>query len=251
MSDSRRNFLKKSAILGLTGIASSVLSNEKLIQLENFENNFPQDGTPFTLPALPYAYDAMEPFIDKQTMEIHYSKHHKAYVDKLNGADLSKVNLKISDIQKCKDVNAETPAIIRNNLGGHVNHSLFWTLLKHNQAGEHGEFSGKLSAEIRKSFGSLDNFVKEFSDKAVKIFGSGWCWLIVDKNKKLKITTTPNQDNPWMPVASDQGTPILALDVWEHAYYLKYQNKRADYIAAWWFVVNWEKAEELYISAMK
>jgi Fe-Mn family superoxide dismutase len=135
--------------------------------------------------------------------------------------------------------------VIRNNLGGHYNHSLFWTLLKPNAKGAPNAPAGKLEKAITEHFKSFDNFKKEFAEAAMKIFGSGWCWLII-KDKKLQITTTPNQDNPLMKVAAEQGAIVLALDVWEHAYYLKHQNKRADYITAWWNVVNWEKAQELF-----
>jgi Fe-Mn family superoxide dismutase len=246
MSDNRRNFLKKSTLLGLTGLAGTLIAKDKISQIEDITEQIYQQSLSFTLPPLPYAYDALEPFIDKQTMELHHDKHHKAYIDKLNAADLSVLDLKQSDELKCKSINTTSVAIIRNNLGGHYNHSLFWQLLKPNPQSAANLPSGMINDAIQKSFKSFDDFKKEFSDKALKIFGSGWCWLILDSNKKLIITTTANQDNPLMQVATDKGQPLLALDVWEHAYYLKYQNKRVDYINNWWNIINWDTAETLF-----
>ena len=248
MSDNRRDFLKKSALLSLSGIAGSLLGNGRLNAVERASEQLAAGGAAFTLPNLPYTYDALEPFFDKQTMEIHHSKHHKAYVDKLNAADLSSVNLSLSDYDKCSVIDQMSPALIRNNLGGHYNHSLFWTLLRPNQKNDTNLPVGNISKSINATFKSFDDFKKEFSEKALKLFGSGWCWLIIDEQGKLKLTTTPNQDNPLMKVAADKGRPLLALDVWEHAYYLKYQNKRVDYISNWWSVINWQKVEELYNS---
>lgn len=246
MENNRRDFLKKGALLGLSGLAGALLGKEKINTLETVSAYVQQQGAAFSLPPLPYATDALEPFIDKLTMEIHHGKHHKAYVDKLNGADLTSLDLNKSDEEKCRSIDERTAAVIRNNLGGHYNHSLFWTLLQPNPANKASMPQGPLAEAIINHFKTVDDFKKEFSDKAAKIFGSGWCWLIVDDSGRLKITTTPNQDNPLMRVAAEQGRPILALDVWEHAYYLKYQNKRADYIANWWNVVNWEKANSLF-----
>lgn len=242
MSEKRRDFLKKSALLGLSGIAGKLFSEEKLKVIDSLSN---AEGSKHTLPPLPYAYNALEPFIDAQTMEIHHSKHHKAYVDKLNAAlenykgdhALDKLFMQVSKLD---------PAI-RNNGGGHYNHSLFWQLMQANPEGKKVVPDGKILEAITSQFKSVDEFQKEFSDKALKVFGSGWCWLI-EQNGKLKIVTTPNQDNPLMDVATEKGKPLLALDVWEHAYYLKHQNKRADYIANWWNVVNWTKVNELYTS---
>jgi superoxide dismutase, Fe-Mn family len=243
----RRDFLKKGTLLGLSGLASSLIGKNKIDQIETVSEQFAGEGTLFTLPKLPYSYDALEPFIDKQTMEIHYSKHHQAYVDKLNAAATPQnIDFKVDDAAKCKNITASSLPAIRNNLGGHYNHSLFWTLLKPNPTSQTNLPSGKLAEALNKSFSNFDSFKKEFSDKALKIFGSGWCWLILDDTGALKITTTPNQDNILMQVATDKGMPVLALDVWEHAYYLKYQNKRADYISNWWNIINWEKAEALY-----
>ncbi|UTA70358.1 superoxide dismutase [Emticicia sp. 21SJ11W-3] len=199
----------------------------------------------YTLAPLPYANDALEPHIDKLTMEIHHDRHHKAYVDNLNkaiaGTPLEKTAL--TDI--LKDI-SKHPVAVRNNGGGHWNHTFFWQILGPNASGAP---TGKLAAAINSSFGSFDKFKEEFAKAATTRFGSGWAWLIVDANKKLKITSTPNQDNPLMDVAPDKGTPVLAIDVWEHAYYLKYQNKRADYINAFWNVVNWKKVSENFEAA--
>lgn len=248
MDNNRRDFLKKSAILSLSGLAGSLIGKQSVNRIEK-ASEFINEATRFVQQPLPYAYNALEPFIDAKTMEIHYTKHHKGYVDKLNSADLSTLNLSLSDADKCRTIDASAPAVIRNNLGGHYNHTLFWELMKPNAADAANMPSGKLAAEITRTFKSFDDLKKEFSDKAAKVFGSGWCWLIVDDKNTLKITTTPNQDNPLMKVAAEQGRPVLGLDVWEHAYYLKHQNKRADYIADWWHVVNWQKAEELYSKA--
>jgi len=244
MSDNRRDFLKKGTLLGLSGLASALIGKDKMDKLEEVSNQL--ENTPaFKLPKLPYAYDALEPFIDKQTMEIHYTKHHAAYVNKLNETPSTNIDYMSDDATKCKQLDKLASPVIRNNLGGHVNHSLFWILLKPNPQSAVNLPSGKIAEAITKDFKSFEEFKKEFTEKATKIFGSGWCWLIV-QNGKLKITTTPNQDNPYMQFATDRGTPVLALDIWEHAYYLKYQNKRADYINNWWNIVNWETAEKLF-----
>jgi len=245
MSD-RRDFLKKAGLLGLAGITSKLVSNDQINALENFRKPFDQVN-PFTLPKLPYAYNALEPFIDAKTMEIHYTKHHQAYVNKLNETPSTNLDYSVDDQTKCRSIDQYTSPVIRNNLGGHVNHSLFWTLLKQPfpQEKTGNTPKGKLAEAITKNFKSFEDFKKEFTDKATKHFGSGWCWLI-KQGDKLLITTTPNQDNPLMKVAAQQGEIIMALDVWEHAYYLKYQNKRADYIENWWNVANWDKAGELF-----
>jgi Fe-Mn family superoxide dismutase len=245
MSD-RRDFFKKIGVLGLSGLATKLVSNEQLNALENLGNESVLANA-FALPPLPYAYNALEPFIDAQTMEIHYTKHHQAYVNKLNETASTNLDYQVDDMTKCKSIDAATSMVIRNNLGGHVNHSLFWTLLKPNADSKPNVPKGKLAEAINKNFTSFDEFKKQFSEKAAKHFGSGWCWLI-EQNGKLLITTTPNQDNPLMKVAEQQGKIVMGLDVWEHAYYLKYQNKRADYIANWWNVANWDRAEELYSS---
>ncbi len=243
MSD-RREFFRKLGLLGLSGIATKLVSNEQLNALENFGQIGGQNMA-FTLPALPYAYNALEPFIDEQTMTIHHAKHHQAYIDKLNKA-VENLGGKFNLEESFKTI-SKADVTIRNNGGGHFNHSLFWQLMKQNPDSKENRPSGELAELIMRDFKSFDDFKKEFSEKATKVFGSGWCWLI-EQNGKLKISTTPNQDNPLMDVAAEKGKPLLALDVWEHAYYLKYQNKRADYIKNWWNIINWDKAEELHLS---
>jgi Fe-Mn family superoxide dismutase len=200
----------------------------------------------FTQAPLPYDTGALEPSIDKQTMEIHYGKHHKAYVDNLNKAVADKPEAKLTIYQLIKKIDSGTPAAIRNNAGGHWNHTFFWNVMSPTKSAP----SGELLTAINTAFGSLDKMKEEFTKAATGRFGSGWAWLIV-KDKKLAITSTPNQDNPLMAVAETQGTPVLGLDVWEHAYYLKYQNRRPDYIKSWWDVVNWEAVAKNYAEAMK
>ncbi len=197
-----------------------------------------------SLPALPYAHDALEPYIDKQTMEIHHGKHHAAYVAKLNGALEAHPDLQsksIEDILKSLDSIPEGIRMaVRNNGGGHYNHSLFWNLMGPNAGGEPG---GELADAISAKFGSFANFQDTFANAAANRFGSGWAWLILDKNGKVDVTSTPNQDNP----ISDGNQAVLGLDVWEHAYYLKYQNRRPEYIQNWWSVVNWSAVEQRYL----
>ncbi|MCO5271071.1 MAG: superoxide dismutase [Cyclobacteriaceae bacterium] len=196
----------------------------------------------FTLPKLPYDFNALEPHIDARTMEIHHGKHHNGYVTNLNkaieGTDAEKMALE--DI--CKNV-SKYPVAVRNNGGGHYNHSLFWTVMGPKGGGSP---SGALADAINASFGSFDEMKAKFNAAAAGRFGSGWAWLIKDGNGKLAITSTPNQDNPLMDVAEVKGTPILGLDVWEHAYYLNYQNRRPDYVAAFWNVVNWEEVAKRF-----
>jgi Fe-Mn family superoxide dismutase len=198
----------------------------------------------FELPALPYATNALEPNIDQATMEIHHGKHHNAYVTNLNNAIKGTDAESLSIEEICKNISKYTPAI-RNNGGGHYNHSLFWTILGPNAGGAP---TGELAAAIDKAFGSFDAFKEQFAAAGVTRFGSGWAWLLVS-NGELKISSTPNQDNPLMDIAEVKGTPVLGLDVWEHAYYLKYQNRRPDYIAAFWNSVNWTKVASLYSAA--
>ena len=198
----------------------------------------------FELPALQYAHDALEPYIDKMTMEIHHGKHHGGYVNKLNAA-VEGTALEGKSLEELlKDV-SKHPVAVRNNGGGHFNHSLFWTVMK---KGGGGNPSGDLSNAINSAFNSFDEFKKQFSNAAATRFGSGWAWLIV-QNGKLAICSTPNQDNPLMDVAETKGTPILGLDVWEHAYYLKYQNKRPDYIENWYNVINWDEVASRFAKA--
>ena len=200
----------------------------------------------FTLPALPYAVDALEPHIDVTTMQIHHGKHHQAYVDNLNKAIAGTPNEKKS-LEELVQAAGSIGAAVRNNGGGHWNHSFFWESLTPKGSGKP---SGKLADVINAVFGSLDAFKEKFNSAGMTRFGSGWAWLIV-KDGKLEITSTPNQDNPLMDVAEVKGMPILGVDVWEHAYYLKYQNKRAEYLNAFWNVVNWDKVAERFTAAAK
>ena len=243
----RRDFFKKGLLAG----AGLALLNNTFGSETNFaaESGVPEDNM-FKLPALPYGYDALEPFIDKQTMEIHHTKHHQAYVDKLNKAlaDAKLSGLSLEDI--CKNV-SKYPVGVRNNGGGHYNHSMFWKAMKPNAGSvlapsTANEPTGKIADAIKSTFDSFANFKTKFSEKAMGTFGSGWAWLIVNKDGKLEIGSTPNQDNPLMDIAEFKGIPIIGLDVWEHAYYLKYQNKRADYVNAWWNLVNWEEASKRF-----
>ncbi len=198
----------------------------------------------FTLPALPYAHEALEPHIDTLTMQIHHGKHHQAYVDNLNKAIAGTDNESKSLEELVKHAGSISPAV-RNNGGGHWNHSFFWETLAPNAG---GTATGELANAIAATFGSFDEFKTKFAAAGVGRFGSGWAWLIV-KDGKLEISSTPNQDNPLMEVADVKGTPILGIDVWEHAYYLKYQNKRPDYLAAIWNVINWSKVAERFAAA--
>ncbi len=199
----------------------------------------------FELPALSYATDALEPHIDKTTMEIHHGKHHQAYVDNLNKAlaGTDGENQSIEDIQKNV---SQYPAAVRNNGGGHFNHSLYWSVMAPNAGGAP---SGELAKAIDEAFGSFDEFKKKFAEAGTTRFGSGWAWLSVGSDGKVQVSSTPNQDNPLMDVAEVKGMPILGMDVWEHAYYLKYQNKRPDYIAAFWNVVDWNAVADRYAKA--
>lgn len=201
----------------------------------------------FEFPALPYAYDALEPHIDRMTMEIHHTKHHRAYFDKfvaaIQGTELENKSLKEIFAQISK-----ASAAVRNNGGGFFNHNLFWEILGPDGGG--APF-GKLAEEISKAFGSFEEFKTKFNDAAANRFGSGWAWLSVKADNSLCVCSSPNQDNPLMDVHDCQGTPIMGLDVWEHAYYLKYQNRRPDYINAFWNLVNWEKVSENYEKALK
>jgi Fe-Mn family superoxide dismutase len=200
----------------------------------------------FTLPPLPYAYDALEPAIDKETMTFHHDKHHQAYVDKLNEAVAADASLQGKTLEELFGSISKAPKAVRNNGGGHWNHSLFWELLA--PVGETGEPSAELAAAIDRDLGGMDKFKEAFNAAGAGQFGSGWAWLIV-QDGKLKVTSTPNQDNPLMDVADEKGAVVLAADVWEHAYYLKYQNRRPDYLKAFWTVVNWNKANELFAAA--
>ena len=223
----RKDFVS-SLFLGLAGTKA----------MASTTNNIFNTADAFTLPNLPYAYNALEPFIDAQTMEIHHSKHHQAYVTNLNKAVLGTPNEFTPLVDIIKNISKSSVAV-RNNGGGHWNHTFFWEILSPKSTPP----SDNLMTMINRDFGSLEKMQADFNAAATSRFGSGWAWLIVQDNK-LKICSTPNQDNPLMDVAEVNGTPILGLDVWEHAYYLKYQNKRADYIKAFWNIVNWDKVDK-------
>ncbi len=235
----RRSFVKLSIAAGAVAAAPA---------------GFGQDKPAFSLPPLPYKPDALEPHIDTKTMEIHHGKHHQAYITNLTTAVGANAALKGKSLE---ELVTGLPSIseeavrntVRNNGGGHWNHTFFWESMA--PAGKGGEAGDDLSAAIKAAFGSMDDFKKLFGEAGTKRFGSGWAWLIV-QDKKLKVTSTPNQDNPLMKGIvpdSDLGTPILALDVWEHAYYLHYQNRRPDYITAWWNVVNWSEVAKRFAKA--
>ena len=234
----RRNFL----ITGSTAIAGVLLTANPL---RLYANGNHEHG--YKLPKLPYEYDALEPYIDKRTMEIHYSKHHQGYVNKLNAAigdyhDLSELSIEdlLRNIEK---VPMKVRQAVINSGGGHANHTLFWNTM----ISDGTELSGKVAEALQTTFGSLNSAKEKFATTAKTHFGSGWAWLVVDHKKKLQIYATKNQDSPLM-----QGhTPLLGLDVWEHAYYLKYQNKRGDYVDAWSNVVNWKQVNRNYDEAMK
>ncbi|MEM1331057.1 MAG: superoxide dismutase [Planctomycetota bacterium] len=211
---------------------------------------------PFTLPDLPYAHDALEPVIDAQTMELHHGKHHNAYVTKANAAleGTAFADKSVEDvIRSLGDLPADKQGAVRNNAGGHANHSLFWQVMAPAGSGGGGAPTGELAAAIDAAFGSFDTFKAKFADAAATRFGSGWAWLCAAADGAVSVSSTANQDNPIMPEAfggsGGAHTPILGLDVWEHAYYLKYQNRRPDYVSAWWDAVNWAKVSELYAAA--
>lgn len=207
-----------------------------------------QTDTPFTLPDLPYAADALAPAISAETMGLHHGKHHKAYVDNLNKAVAADANAQGKTLEDLV-ANAGTYApAIRNNAGGHWNHTFFWESMA--PEGERDEMSEPLSQAVTAVYGSPEEFRKAFEKAGADRFGSGWVWLIVNDQDQLEITSTPNQDNPLMDVAEKKGTPILGNDVWEHAYYLTYQNRRPEYLSAWWDVVDWGKVSERYAAAL-
>ena len=201
----------------------------------------------FTFEPLPYAYDALEPYIDRLTVEIHYSRHHKAYYDNfikaIQGTEMEKMSFGeiFGNISK-------HPVAVRNNGGGYYNHNVYWENMK---SGGSGMPDGSLAKTIEKKFGSFQAFKQQFEEAAKTRFGSGWAWLCYNSEEGLFICSTPNQDNPLMDVAAKRGVPLLALDVWEHAYYLKYQNKRADYVSAFWNIVNWDRVEERFEKALR
>jgi len=230
----KRNFISAFGMVMLMFTLSSTVAQGQ----QNFKGH--------EFPKLGYDYNALEPYIDAQTMEIHYSKHHRAYYDNfMKAAKDSK--LAQTPLEKIFETISKESATVRNNAGGFYNHNLFWEVMTPKQ----GEIPAALRQAIEKEFGSLDSFKQKFADAAKTRFGSGWAWLIVDNQGKLKVTSTPNQDNPLMDVAEEKGIPILGLDVWEHAYYLKYQNKRADYVDNFWNVVNWQTVNDRYQKAKR
>ncbi len=197
-------------------------------------------------PQLPYAYNALEPHIDAMTMEIHHTRHHKAYFDNLQAAVKDQAMAEMTFGELLANI-SQFPAVVRNNGGGHFNHELFWTVMSPNGGGKP---NGALFDAIIKDFGSFEAMQEQFNNAAKTRFGSGWAWLVVKADKGLAVCSTPNQDNPLMDVSDCKGTPILGLDVWEHAYYLKYQNKRPDYVSAFWNVINWEQVAANYTKAL-
>lgn len=200
----------------------------------------------FELAPLPYANNALEPFIDAMTMEIHHDRHHAAYVNNLNAA-IKGTEWEGKSMMDILANISKAPVAVRNNGGGHFNHDLFWNIMGPNKGGSP---AGELGDAINKTFGSFEDFKTQFNTAGTTRFGSGWAWLIVKADKSLAICSTPNQDNPLMDIAEVKGTPILGCDVWEHAYYLKYQNKRPDYMGAWWNIVNWDEVARRYKAAL-
>lgn len=237
---SRRKFIGNTA---KAGIAITTLSGMPGYLSASPSDNYSPHITGFGQDPLPYAYNALEPVIDAQTMELHYSKHAATYAKNLKeAAEAEKIDTSKPLEDVLKNV-SKYSAKVRNNGGGHYNHELFWKLMKAN--GE-GKPSGKLLQAIESGFGSFEAFKTKFSDAAKTRFGSGWAWLLSGPDKKLSVASTPNQDNPLMDVSDVKGYPLLGLDVWEHAYYLKYQNRRPEYIEAWWKVVNWQFVEDRF-----
>ena len=229
----RKEFIKTTALaVGGIAITSSTFG------LPKFNSN----QIVFELPKLPYSYYALEPFIDRATMEIHHTKHHQGYVDKLNSY-LKETTTKIKGLDDILKHVSDYSVAIQNNAGGHYNHTLFWKILTPNRNSKPSE---KLLAQINKQFGSMENLKNSITEVALKRFGSGWAWLSVDNDDNLFLSSTPNQDNPLMNVVEQKGRPILGIDVWEHSYYLKYQNKRKDYLSAIWNVINWTEVSKLY-----
>lgn len=237
----RRKFLNNVLSLGgiyLFGLSSNL--NAKNYMYNNLKG-INMSGK-FELPPLPYPYDALEPYIDKWTMELHHTKHHQGYVNNLNKA-LEGTELLGKTLEELLRNASRVPVAVRNNGGGHWNHTFFWNIMKPNGGGIP---SGELLDAINSTFNSFENFKKTFFDAAMGRFGSGWAWLLIS-NGKLIVSSTPNQDNPLMDVADVKGIPILGIDVWEHAYYLKYQNRRNEYIENWWNVVNWDAVSKNFL----
>lgn len=241
----RRKFIYS---LGLASAAMSFNNLSGFTKINTINNkNVRSNDTmaKFELPALPYAFDALEPHVDARTMEIHHGKHHAGYVNNLNKA-VEGTEAEGKSLEELMQNMSKYSTAVRNNGGGHYNHSLFWSVMGPNKGGNP---SGELSDAINKQFGSFDKFKEEFSNAAATRFGSGWAWLIVKADGSLAVTSTPNQDNPVMDLTEVKGTPVLGIDVWEHAYYLNYQNRRPDYIAAFWNVINWDEVAKRYSEA--
>jgi superoxide dismutase, Fe-Mn family len=234
-----------SAAVMLTAVLISSCTNTNGKDKDFAKSLMPVADEGFVQAELPYAFDALEPYIDKQTMELHFGKHHAGYTKNFNAA-LAEEGITERDLNKIFASMSDYSAALRNNGGGYYNHSLFWNFLSPDGGGEP---SGELLKAIEKAFGSFDAFKELFSKAAASQFGSGWAWLIVDGNGELRVTSTANQDNPLMDVVDVNGTPVLNLDVWEHAYYLFYQNRRTEYISNFWNLVNWETVDKLYQAA--
>jgi Fe-Mn family superoxide dismutase len=234
----RRTFLRSSVL----GAGAAFTAADRLLASTTLFSSIKESSAmAFTLPELSYKHEALEPHFDKMTMEIHHGKHHAAYVTNLNKA-LEGSEHASKSLEELMGMISKLPAAVRNNGGGHWNHSAFWKWLKPNGSGAP---TGDLTTAINRDFGSVEKFKELFANAGMTRFGSGWAWL-VKQGDKLVITSTPNQDNPLMDIADVKGTPVLGVDVWEHAYYLKYQNRRADYLAAFWNVVNWDEASQRF-----
>lgn len=242
MALNRRNFLT------LLGAGTGAIALGTYPIKNTWAADFAQATEPFKLPPLPYAYNALEPHIDEQTMRFHHDKHHAAYVNNLNGAIAKHPELKSKSaedlLRNLNTIPDDIRSVVRNNGGGHVNHTMFWEIMAPNGGGEP---RGAIAAAIKESFGDFASFKKQFNEAGAKRFGSGWAWLVRTPDGKLQVTNTPNQDSPFF----EGNYPILGNDVWEHAYYLKYQNRRADYLNAWWNVVNWQAVEARFQEALR
>lgn len=248
MTVTRRNFIfLLGASVGAFTLGACKASGDNLATpTPGGETNVAQNTGVFQLPPLPYAYNALEPYIDERTMQFHHDKHHAAYVKNLNDAIAKYPQLKGQSVkQLLSNINSipqDIRTTVRNNGGGHDNHSMFWSIMKPNGGGEP---TGAIAQAIKENFGSFDNFKKQFNEAGTKRFGSGWAWLIRTKDGKLQVTSTANQDSPFM----DGNYPIMGNDVWEHAYYLKYQNRRNEYLDAWWNVLNWDEINKRFAQA--
>ncbi|HIK27706.1 MAG: superoxide dismutase [Oscillatoriaceae bacterium SKW80] len=244
MTINRRNFL---FLIGASVGAVTIGACGAFASSLEAKSNVAENTAIIELPPLPYAYNALEPYIDERTMQFHHDKHHAAYVKNLNDALNKHPELKSKSVEELlrdiKSVPEDIRTTVRNNGGGHVNHSMFWKIMKPNGGGEP---TGAIADAIKTTFGSFENFQKQFNEAGNKQFGSGWVWLVRTSTGKLQIMTTPNQDSPLM----EGYYPIMGNDVWEHAYYLKYQNRRGDYLAAWWNVVNWDEINKRYAQAL-